>query len=264
LLTQLKATPKYHFFKRLGVRRAACPTPIDDAHDQTGEFPGQKTATKQPRKHSAKYLLRQGEYVENWNSPGCELSELYRGKSPKSFTPSPPLSSISSKTGNKMFSFSTESPTFPSDVPCSSSGPSPGTPRSPFLAPDSEKQSPILANFADLAQSIMMDFKPVAYSTHALSAVTDTFWDSPAVTITMPSKPSRVLGLFQSSSSFPDAFVSSPSIPYLLSPGEPDAAHQCHGNSGQLRLVQNGYSLGARSGSGLVSNGYPGVEDHVS
>ncbi|KAF8731480.1 hypothetical protein AX14_004841 [Amanita brunnescens Koide BX004] len=38
----------------------------------------QKTA--KPRTRSAKYLLRQGPYVENWNSPGCELSELYGQK----------------------------------------------------------------------------------------------------------------------------------------------------------------------------------------
>ena len=288
-LTGKKAMSKYHFLKHsLGVRRAAeCPGTDNFGHDPTRDLPGQKTV-KQPRKHSAKYLLRQGdEYVENWNSPGCELSELYGGmKSPKlAFTPSPPLSSLRN-TGNQVVSFPNTSPTFPcGEMPCgssASSGPTAtsGTLRSPFLTstPGSERQSPILAaNLADLAQSIMMDFKPVAYSTHALSAITDTFWDSPAVsTTTMPSKPSRVLGLFQSSSSFPqstdgrsstlDALASSPSIPFLLSPNcseEPGAAHQYtfHGNSEQLRFTRDGDSFGTRSGLGMDSNGFSGAED---
>ncbi|KAF8621999.1 hypothetical protein AX15_007353 [Amanita polypyramis BW_CC] len=144
--------------------------------DSNVEFrPGQK-ATK-PRIRSAKYLLRQGEYVENWNSPGCDLSELYGNQTPRSLSPSPLLSS-STASGKQMCRFPSKSPTLSSEVPMSSK-----SLRSPFLSSTSEleklKSSPILADYPDLVQGIMTDLQPVAYSNNPLSAVTCTFWDMP-------------------------------------------------------------------------------------
>ncbi|KAF8684317.1 hypothetical protein AX14_004153 [Amanita brunnescens Koide BX004] len=149
----------------------------------------QKTA--KPRTRSAKYLLRQGPYIENWNSPGCELSELYGQKRSPSINPSPLLSAFLADplpprqdVGEQMFRCLGRSPTLPAGMSCSCTASSSRILRSPFLSSTSDldklKSSPILADFSDLTQLVMKDLQPVAYSNNPSSAVTAcTFWDIP-------------------------------------------------------------------------------------
>jgi hypothetical protein len=142
--------------------------------------PNQKTAKSRTR--SAKYLLRQGAYIENWNSPGCELSELYGHKSPRPLSPSPHLSGFlvdpllstrQEAQGEEAFRFPGKSPTLPAGLPCSST-----TSRIiRSLDLDNLKSSPVLADFSQL---VMKDLQPVGYYSNPSSAVSAyTFWDLP-------------------------------------------------------------------------------------
>ena len=169
-------------------RHAACTTLLDA--DINSNLSDKVQKTSKPRTRSAKYLLRQGPYVENWNSPGCELSELYGQKSPRSFSPSPRLScflvdplSARQGAGEQVFRFLGKSPTLPAGIPCSCSASSSRTMRSPFLSSTSDldklKSPPILADFSDLARLIMQDLQPAAYSSNPSSATACTFWDIP-------------------------------------------------------------------------------------
>ncbi|KAM6504089.1 hypothetical protein JOM56_001032 [Amanita muscaria] len=195
-----------------GLRRGTV-GPIENDPYRVAPPPRSKRA-KQPRKHSAKYRLRQGEHVDNWD---CELSDLYGKRSPhQPFTPSPLLSGFvaGEDIREETFRFPGRRPT----LPCTSSVPTSGILRSPFLGssePQSSKQSPFLAmQFTDLTQTIMTDFKPVGYSTNALSAVTDTFWDAPAA---MPAKPPRVFGASHNQSDANDTLAASYSVGHIWS-----------------------------------------------
>jgi hypothetical protein len=173
-------------------RRAACTAALGaDINSNLSDKVQSSQKTSKLRTRSAKYLLRQGPYVENWNSPGCELSELYGQKSPQPFSPSPRLScflvnplSTREASGEQMFRFLGKSPTLPAGIPpCSCSASSSRTLRSPLLSSTSDldklKSSPILADFADLAQLVMQDLQPAAYSNNPSSATACTFWDIP-------------------------------------------------------------------------------------
>ena len=101
---------------------------------------------------SARYLLHQGKYVKNWNSPDCDLSKLYGKKTPQSLSPSPLLSG-SAASREQMFQFPSKSPSLPSEMPQSSRNL-----QSPFLSSTLEleklRNSPILVDFLDLVQTI--------------------------------------------------------------------------------------------------------------
>lgn len=148
--------------------------------------PNQKTTKS--RTHSAKYLLRQGAYIENWNSPGCELSELYGHKSPRSLSPSPHLSGFLVDSGasthqeagvERAFRFPGKSPTLPAGFPCSSTTTSSSSSKIIHSFDlNNLKSSPVLADFTQL---VMKDLQQVGYhSNNPSSAVSAcTFWDLP-------------------------------------------------------------------------------------
>ncbi|KAF8626601.1 hypothetical protein AX17_006519 [Amanita inopinata Kibby_2008] len=189
-------TNKEGLLRRPSLRRAAGLT--DSAPDSTSNLrPGQRPP--KPRTRSAKYLLRQGEYIENWNSPGCDLADLYGKKKPGSATPSPllvnsdypsPLTAFQN-VGGQLFRFPSRSPTVSPEMEtsCPSGVFSPNQNlRSPFLLSSSEsgksKCSPNPAEVLDLAQSILMAFKPVHSSNPALSATSSVFLDAPVIVTT--------------------------------------------------------------------------------
>ncbi len=157
-----------------------------DINSSISDKVGQNQKTAKPRTRSAKYLLRQGAYIENWNSPGCELSELYGHKSPRSLSPSPhlsgflvdpPLSTRQEAQGEQAFRFPGKSPTLPAGLPFSSTTTS-SSRIIRSLDLDNLKSSPVLADFSQL---VMKDLQPVGYySNNPSSAVSAyTFWDLP-------------------------------------------------------------------------------------
>ena len=79
-----------------------------------------------------------------------------------------------------MFRFLGKSPTLPADMPCSCSASSSRTDmRSPLLSPTSDLDKLKSADFSDLAQLVMQDLQPAAYSNNPSSATACTFWDIP-------------------------------------------------------------------------------------
>ncbi|PFH45797.1 hypothetical protein AMATHDRAFT_8653 [Amanita thiersii Skay4041] len=158
-------------------------TDVNDPNYKTDQKP-----TNKRRVYSTKYLLRHGgTYVDNWNSPGCDLSDLYRGngkrKGSSSLSPSPLLYSVNPPPASQSqpFRFSSLSPVLPTTTPPLLQGQSQSTRSSPFLSPVLQTQSPSLqTDITGLTQSILATFKPISYTNQsALSAVTSDFWDSP-------------------------------------------------------------------------------------
>ncbi|KAF8333873.1 hypothetical protein F5887DRAFT_653447 [Amanita rubescens] len=170
-------------------------TALTGADINIGDKVGVNQKTAKSRTRSAKYLLRQGAYIENWNSPGCELSELYGHKSPRLLSPSPHLSGFlvdpllstrQEARGDQAFRFPGKSPTLPADLPCTTS--SSRIIRSLDL--DNLKSSPVLADFSQL---VMKDLQPVGYCSNPSSAVSAyTFWDLPVNVVPLRPSPRAI------------------------------------------------------------------------